>query len=404
MGKMEYGALTPEEIQVHEKRKQAKHNLFVFSDAAQYGAWSEINRELNRLKRYPKDPNKKAEKFLALFQNVYTAPENSHPKTLPAYALADLFERSFSFFRHDIKDETKTELAEMQMELMEDKNIPEEARNAMKGIWGYNTDSEKREQKNISEEDIEIREEFLKIVRSIREKYHSNDQIRKSLSKERKQYLYYPEKEIQGIDSKTLEDLKYFGSLYENETVRPLEPDKEGLWIHELARAQERKRYDAMGEIEMPPHVRLYTLEKSNQLPKPDTIDSGKAKLYITEEPEVLEERPRKRKIICTELPGIFFDALRNRADRLRYSRGYKDSSRTVRNSMRRDLIVEFMDDIFDPQSELRKNLKAQEILSSEDIQKLQDAISRYRERGKDIKDLYLAFQIAIGEENEKTV
>lgn len=398
---MEYGELTPEEVQAHEQRRVEKRNLFVFSDAAQYGAWSEINKELNRLKRYPKDPNKKAEKFLSLFQNAYTAPENSHPKALPAYVLADLFERSFAYFRANIDDKTKTELAELQIELMADGSIPEEARNAMKGIWGYSADPQKRKGSG-DKVDLEIREEFLKIVRNIREKYNIDGQIRKSLSREKKQYLYYPENEMQGIDSKTLEDLKYFSSLYADEAARPLEPDKEGLWVHELARAQESKKYETTGEIEMPPHVRLYTLEKSNRLPKPETIDDGRAKLYITEEQEVLEERPRNRKIICTELPGIFFDALRNRADQLRYSRDYKDSSRTVKNSARRDLIVKFLGDMFDPNSDLRENLESQGVLSPEDIQRLEGAASRYSERGKDKKDLYLAFQIAIGEENEK--
>lgn len=157
--------------------------------------------------------------------------------------------------------------------------------------------------------------------------------------------------------------------------------------------AQKKREFSERGEIEMPSHIRLYTIERSNILPKEETIADDRVSFYITDDELALEERNRKRNIICNELPLPIFELLKNRFIQFRFSSEYRLMSRSVKSSARRGFVQKFISDLFDQNSEMREMLKGG-IISVDDYNYLEKIFKRYG----DVKpeDLYLTYSIKI--------
>jgi len=387
MSKIEYGQLTHEEIASHEARKEEKTNLFVLDDMGDFRAWQDMRKMLEGLKSYPKNASKKAEKFLDYFEEVYTVPENGTQKKIPAYVLVDLFERSFAYFREDVDDKLKKNLAELQISILTDKSIPEEARNVLKGIWAFNADPKMRKT-SADKDDLELRNNLLTAVRSVCKSYYEAKLAGRN--KELTVLLNFPEQDLSSPrESEQVEKLQYFAKLYEAETIRELEPELSGILAHELGRKKEPEGFltDFEGiirKLEISGHSRLLTFEWSNRVPRAETIDEGRVKFVLTDESPIAEAS--RKEVTGYIIPPEAMPYLMNRIIELRGSEAYRGLKPEEQEKERRNLIVKFIREILNSESRLSQKLQDENILSARNFK----GFEYFKQ--KNPKEMYLCF------------
>ncbi len=404
---LKFENLTPEEVQAFETRKQEKENVFVFSNSFDLKAWKDLKGQMEALdKRKKIEPSEKANGFLQVLEGIYTEPrhEKDGPRSLPAFAIVDMFERSFEHFRKNVDPPLKKELVEVQMALLTDGQIPEEARNAMKGIWGFYADPERRGRKHAAAEEgapdpeDEAREELLSAIRDYRQPYDEDPQSLANLPSEEKTLLYLPD-ERSWRDYEPESEAKsvlFFSNLYEADQ-EPLEPELTGVLQHEMsARHGVSGRYEATGVV-MPPHDRIYSFE-NNRLPRTRTMDEGRVQFCITADAEVLKGNQRKTEVIADMLPFQLLDFFRNAVQKARYSKEYHKASAAEKMEMRQKAVAEFSEGLMDTSSELWKTLREQNVLDPEDAKHLEQLLDNYRKLGV---RTYLVSRIAINRGGE---
>ncbi len=389
----QYEALTPEEVVHFESQREAKDQIFVFSDSFDYKAWDTIRTHLNKLEQSQVPLQEKAEEFITIFQDTYTAPYKGGElgTHLPAFAVVDLFERSFRFFEDEVDQAQKEELIDLQLRCLTEQSIPEEARNAMKGMWGFIADPEKRQGRK-TDEATGIREPFARALHEYRISHEESGALRR-LSSEERQYLYLSEEESwKHYDKETLpHEIRYYAKLYEDD-AKPLTPEARGFLMHELARDHSvSKRYEKT-DIIMSPHDRLYTFER-NRFPRQTTIDEERVLFLISSDPAVLNERLRKTPITGDILPRELIDYFRNRVERLRYSKEYRSKDIAEKGHMRKELREQFIGDLLNFSSLLWEQIREQHVLGEEDVERLTELLHKYQS-GKG--EPYLVWSIGI--------
>lgn len=393
----EYKNLSPEEAQAHETRKKEKKNLFVLSDSFEYRAWLNLLKQLNSLEDENIPPVQKAELFTNIFLDTYTGSEIEEIKELPAFALVDLFERSFGFFNKDISNDQKKELIDLDLSIMHDQKLPEEVRNIVKGIWGFYTDPE-RLNKIEDEGEKKVRLSFLEAIRAFRKPYEENRELLKELPEDKREYLFLPEENSWKLfePQSRAHELLYFSGLYEK-TVRPLQPELEGAWIKQVEPRHEGRGSESHEEtVPMSPHDRLFTFY-NDRVPRDETIDAHRVQFCMTVDPEVLKEIDREHEVIGDQLPAALMDYFRNRTLRLRLSNAYREADADTRRQARRLVERAFVNDIWDIDSELMLNIKSQNVLTSDELEGLRKLSEKYLTHN--IEDVFIVFKMAFNRE-----
>ncbi len=393
-----------------EQLRAAKHRAFTFRDSFEYRAWTDLRQQLRSLEKSKKNSRERAKIFTDIFEDAFTVRSQDPGPALPAFALLDLFERSFSYIKDDLDDDTAAEIFLLQLSVMTERDLPEELRNAALGIWGYYFDPERNKraaegQSTKDQPENEMRGSLLQAFRKWRgREYDGNLRELKKLGPELTQLVYLPDEaswratydtQADRGPAELLDKLNYFSGLYDEKDRQPLEPEKGSVLSHGIRHAHREGSGFDMGRstIPMGPHYRAYTLE-NNRFPAASSLDQGRVNLYITPDSSVISNKNIERRIAADHLPLALLDFLRNRADELRYSQEYRQASPDQRAALRRAVVREFIGDLSQPDSELMNSIKMQGILSAEELTELQEVLGRYRA----VPESYLVFHMSFNQ------
>ncbi len=379
--------LTPQEKERYETLKKGKENIFVFDDSFDSRPYLSLKRQLERLERFPQSPQRKAEKFLDIWEDMLTAPERANVLRFPAFAAAELFERSFRFLKEPITEELKERIARLQVDEVA-YNANQELGNVYKGMWAYYLSPDYK----LGEDGERIRGELRRALVKVAAKEPG---IRAKL--ERLSLFVSSGGELTQFPKG--DEIQYFAKLYA-EDERPLAPELRGVLVHDI---EKRGRGGAGGfetGIPMPPHVRLYTFE-NNCLPTPRTLDQERVEFYMSNDPLVLGEE-RDLEIVADRLPRPILLHWINRLTPVRLSAEYRGAQQDKRWELRKRAVDEFTRDLFNFDSELWRKLS--EELDGIAVLAIQEKLARYKSEGR---PLYLAFAIGfhlekLGEEGSR--
>lgn len=388
----------------NKKIEQGKKDVFVFNDSFSYRTWQGLQKDIKQIQKNP-DLEEQTKEFCNLIEDVYTgnseytSTDADNEKRLPALALVDLFERSFSYFKHPIPQEQKNQLIELQLAFLSDPEIPTEAKNVLKGVWGYYADPERRAAFEDPEtEDHAIRQGYFEAVESYREKFdQKNQENNPGALVPLQSYLYLPsEKSWKNFDPDApAKEISYFASLYESDH-QALEPELSGVLVHTLELNQNIPReYEPTG-VKMPAHDRVFVFER-DRVPRQAKIESGRVQFFITSDNAVLgEQEERQQEIIGDSLPLELLAFFKNRAASLRYSEAYRKADLPERAGMRREVVKDFIADLMEEQSELWISFSKTSGLSEHELLGLKSLLKKYNK----FPELFLVSRIAINRDS----
>jgi len=390
------------------KISREKETVFVSPDAFSYNEWIQLEQKLKSIDEENYQAQR-AKAFAELFLNTYTTPpqegqQSDAAKHVSIFTIIRLFEHSFDYFKEEVSEEEKNKILDIQFNLMEDTNIPEEARNAMKGIWGYFADPDRTKKiQEVPEKTSEyaIRQDYAQSVRKYREPYEQKPALLQKLTPEHRILFYLVDDDFKSSNYKEGDEfadaVTYFATLYETD-AHPLESEPgEKVVFHQLANGSRTISEGVQRETgqRMPSHNRIYFFEK-NRLPSNKSLTEGTARLCIT------------HGATDTELEHISGDILPNcillnyvsRLRTVKYTDEYKDADDDTKIEIRRRAVTEFISELMDFTSTLWTSIDDDGSLSAGEKQNIQQTLQRYQ---SEIQTVLLGVMVDINPSRSKT-
>lgn len=317
--------------------QQEKDAVFRLDTAFDYQKWRRVEERLRDLQQET-DVNIRAQEFIDIFKDIYTAPPQhaESAKTLPPIALIAAFEESMRYLLLTIDESYKEEIVDLQLlTLLDRPDLEPVARDSIKGIFAYYADKARTYRGNEEHQQREkrIHDELVRFLENM------------PTDPRRARLLSAVEGGFTSYDSKEIEDMRYFAELYALDT-RPIEPELSGVVAHEVSSQPGRgERYEKTG-MSMSPHQRFFTFP-NNRLPTPGVVAEGRAHLALTRGREGhAEVAVNDTEAFFDLLPDCLMDLYLQKCTNLRTEQAYRSKSEEARKEDRLALTRRFVADL----------------------------------------------------------